>query len=355
VEPALPQQARGLERAPLLPQDHREDGRDHSLHGEAQRLESGLHPPGERVEARAALRLRREDVEGGDGRGAAGGGKRGGEDEGPGPADEPVHQLGRAGHEGAEAPQRLAERAHEHVDLDRQAERLGQAGAGRAEDAGGVGLVEVEHGAVPLAEIDDLPERRRVAVHAEDGVGGDEPAAGTGRREQPGEPVHVAVAVDLDVGAGEAAAVDDGGVVPLVGEDRVARADERPHHACVHVVARREEEGRRGPLHARQARLQLVMQVHVADDEPRRPRSGAESGRRLDGGVPEPRIAGEPEVVVGAEVHERAAGDLHHRPLGAGDGLEPAAQPLRLQGAELRGDPVEQASGRPAASGAPAR
>ena len=45
-----------------------------------------------------------------------------------------------------------------------------------AEEAGGVGFVEHEPGAVFVLQLDDFTERREVAVHAEDAFGDDQNA-----------------------------------------------------------------------------------------------------------------------------------------------------------------------------------
>ena len=74
-----------------------------------------------------------------------------------------------------------------------------------------------------LGELDELGQRGDVAVHREDAVGDDQRAAALGLTgDPPGEVLDVAVVVDERLGAREPAAVDDRGVVELVGEDHVA-------------------------------------------------------------------------------------------------------------------------------------
>ena len=91
-----------------------------------------------------------------------------------------------AGDVGAVGAQRLAERADDHVDLVLEA-RLGDgAAAGRAQAADAVGLVDDEASAVAAGELDELLQRRDVAVGGEDRVGGDD--AGAGRRRRPAAP-----------------------------------------------------------------------------------------------------------------------------------------------------------------------
>ena len=83
-------------------------------------------------------------------------------------------------------------------------------------------LVDDEHGAVAAREADQLDQRGDIAVHREDAVGDDQLGAIAGLLEAVCEVLGVAVAIDERVGAGEPAAVDDAGVVELVGEDDAA-------------------------------------------------------------------------------------------------------------------------------------
>ena len=99
-----------------------------------------------------------------------------------------------------------------------------------------------------------LLERRDVAVHREDRVGDDQRAAPPRACAQaPGEVLDVAVVVDEDLGARQPAAVDDRGVVELVGEDDVAAAGERGDDAGVGQVARAEQQRGLGALERRPA------------------------------------------------------------------------------------------------------
>ena len=55
---------------------------------------------------------------------------------------------------------------------------LGETHAVLAEDAEAVGFIKQEKGVVGFCQVDDFAERAEVAVHAEDGFGGDEDAGG---------------------------------------------------------------------------------------------------------------------------------------------------------------------------------
>jgi hypothetical protein len=107
-----------------------------------------------------------------------------------------------------------------------------------------VGLVDDRPRAVDVCQLGDVCERRDVAVHREDRVGDDQPPGGALAvlAQRPVEVLDVAMAVDDDLGPREAAAVDDRGVVELVGEDRVPRARQRADDAEVRQVARAEQQ-----------------------------------------------------------------------------------------------------------------
>ena len=78
------------------------------------------------------------------------------------------------------------------------------------------------------------------------------------------------------------------------------------------------------------------MDGQVARDEPRRARPRPLALRRARRRGAQPGVAGEAEVVVRAEVHERAAAHRDDRPLRRGERLEGAPQPLRRERARAR-------------------
>jgi len=94
-----------------------------------------------------------------------------------------------------------------------------------------------------------------------------------------------------------------------------------------------------------QRRLELAVDGEVAGHQPRGPRPAAGVEGRLGRRGANPRIAGQAEVVVGAEVDEPLAPHLDHRPLRAGERLEGAAQPLGVQVGQRLVDPVEGGAG----------
>ena len=96
-----------------------------------------------------------------------------------------VDHLGRPGDEAAAGGERLGEGAHAQVDAVLDAQQLGGARAARAEHAGAVRLVDHQARAVALAQLDDVHQRRDVALHREDAVDDDQHAAAVALRRAP--------------------------------------------------------------------------------------------------------------------------------------------------------------------------
>src|SRR5262249_61194264 len=106
------------------------------------------------------------------------------------------------------------------------------------------------------------------AVHREPRGGADGGALGGDRGEEALQVVEVPVAVDLDTGAAEPAAVDDGRVVELVGADEHAVTAEGREHAEVGGEPGREEDGPLGVLPLRHGRLEIAVDGARSDDQP---------------------------------------------------------------------------------------
>ena len=176
------------------------------------------------LQALDPLRLGRRSSSAGAGGGDRGRRRGGREDEGAGGVEEEVDGLGAGADVGAVGAERLAERADDDVDLAAEAGGGDRAAPAGAERPGRVRLVDHQPAAVAAGQLEQLRQRRDVAVHREDAVGDDQRAAPAGLAQPPGEVLEVAVAVDEGLGAGEPAAVDDAGVVELVGEDDLALA-----------------------------------------------------------------------------------------------------------------------------------
>ena len=83
--------------------------------------------------------------------------------------------ISRAGADvGAVGAERLAERADDEVDLAAQPRGGDRAAAARPDRAGRVRLVDHQPAAVAAGQLDQLLQRRDVAVHREDAVGDDQ-------------------------------------------------------------------------------------------------------------------------------------------------------------------------------------
>jgi hypothetical protein len=152
------------------------------------------------------------------------------------------------------------------------------------------------------------------------------------------ERVEVGVRVDDGLGSRQPAAVDDRGVVELVREHDPARRRERGDHARVGQEARAEQHACLGALERRELLLDARVQRHVPRHQARRPRARAPLLGGVRGGGAESRVAGQPEVVVGAQQQHLAAVEPDLRPLRALDHAQLAEQP---GGAQLLEDGVD--------------
>ena len=207
-------------------------------------------------------------------------------------------------------------------------------------------IVDHEGGAVGPADGEEFRHQRERAVHGEQPIGDDE-----GVTVVPAEQlVHVrwvAVAVDADRGTrrlGEAAAVDNAGVVALVREDERAGSGECLQHSGVGKKPCGEEDRVLVAQETGEVGLDLGVQVGRAGGEARAPGAGSVAA---DGGrsrLRDHRVPRQPEVIRGTEKHvlapvhgadriltsgknRRDAFETHAAPLAerlAGGGVEPA-------------------------------
>ena len=112
-----------------------------------------------------------------------------------------------------------------------------------AHESDGVRIVHHHQRAVFFREITDAAQVGDGAVHREDAVGGDEPEARAAGFLQPRFEVgHVVVAVAQPLGLAESDAVDDRGVVQLVGNDGIVGPQQGLEQAAVGVEARGVED-----------------------------------------------------------------------------------------------------------------
>jgi hypothetical protein len=126
----------------------------------------------------------------------------------------------------ADRTERLAQRPDPDVDPVFDADVFGHPAPQEAEHAGRMGLVDHQDRPVPLGHVGQFLQRGQVAVHAEQAVGDDQPAAVPGcLAEQLVQLAPVGMGPDADVGPGEPASVQQAGVVFPVGEDGVSWPD----------------------------------------------------------------------------------------------------------------------------------
>ncbi len=180
-----------------------------------------------------------------------------------------------------------------------------------AEHAGGVGLVEIEHGAVALGQ----PGQRRhvgaVAVHAEHRLGDDEAQlAGVGC-QQFLQVAEVVVAV-ADLLQSLAAGVE-AGVVEAIGEhQRPVRTrcqfEQRRQHRAVELESRGENQRRLGALEGGEPGFEVEQLLRGAGDEARGARARAVAARPGAGTLDDLRMARKAEVVVGRNVDQPRIG-----------------------------------------------
>jgi hypothetical protein len=199
---------------------------------------------------------------------------------------------------------------------------------------------------VAPGQLRQLLDRGDVAVHREDAVGDDERAAPLRLPQAPGEVLEVRVPVDEDLGPGEPAAVDDAGVVQLVGEDDLPAAGQRRDHSGVGQKARAVEESRLVALEGRDPLLEAPVRLHVAADQPRRTGADAPAHGRLGRRLAHPRMVGEAEVVVRAEQQHGPPVEQHVGALRAADQPQSPGEAAVAKLLEAVGD-VGHGAGRP--------
>ena len=102
----------------------------------------------------------------------------------------------------------------------------------------GMGVVDERKGVVSRAQVENLRQRRDIAIHRKDSVACHEsPSVATAKREFSRKVVHVAMTINDDLRAGQPATVYDGSVVELVGKNDISLASHRGYCAYVGHVA----------------------------------------------------------------------------------------------------------------------
>ena len=180
-----------------------------------------------------------------------------------------------------------------------------------------VAVVDHDEGAVALGEVADLRQLRHVAVHGEDAVGGDQLEAGAvavGLLQPLLQLVHVGIGEAVALRLAEPDAVDDGGVVQRVGDDRVlcARAAARRGRHWRRSRRRRGSQSSLPSQRAMRSSSCAVQRLRPAD-EAHGGHAEAELVERVARRGDDLGVVGKAEIVVGAEVDELALAALRAR------------------------------------------
>ena len=248
--------------------------------------------------------------------------------------------------------ERLRQRhGRHHVGLADQAGLRDGTAAAVAEYAEAVCVVDHQCRAVRAARLVQLAQRGQVTVHREHRVRHHECAFGAAGLEGVRDGRHVAVFHHRDVGAGQAAAVDQRRVQVGVGHDRGALAGQRGDRAHVRHEARREHQCRLCTAELRQLVLQLDVCLGGARDQARSGRTRAPAQRGGRGGAGDPLVAGQAEVVVAREVQHvgvGAAGTQLPGEPGAAAFVRAGVEPVENRGHDVESDsPPIAARSRP--------
>ena len=172
-----------------------------------------------------------------------------------------------------------------------------------------MGVVDHHDGAVFFGESGELVDGADVAIHRKDAVGDEEFAARLvlDFAEQLFGVGDVFVAEDFDLRAGEAGAVDDGGVIELVGDDEVFFAEDSGDGAGVGGESALEDDAGFDILEAGDFLLQLHVDFHGSGDGANGAGADTVVADGLDGGFTQFGVIAEAEIVVGGEIDDPAA------------------------------------------------
>ena len=178
--------------------------------------------------------------------------------------------LSRGGIAARGAAQSFAEGPRQDVDPVGNAKVVRCAAPMRPHKADGVAVVHHGQRVEFLCQIADLRQLCQIPIHRKHAVRGNEdsPRAVRPRLNQlKAEIVHIAVAVTVALCLAQADAVDDGGVVQLVGHDGVLRPQQRFKQAAVGIEAGGIENGVIRTEKARDSCLQCFVQLLRAADK----------------------------------------------------------------------------------------
>src|SRR6516162_12827 len=156
-----------------------------------------------------------------------GGGRvRSGEEKWPGAEVEKIDQVVGTANVATHRADGFAEGAHLNMDAAMAIEMVDGATTAAAEDSAGVSVVDHHDAAVFFGEIAKLWQRRDVAIHRKDAVGDDQFFSGEGGMflEDALAVRKIFVLEHFDGGFRKTRAIDDGGVIQLIGNDEIILA-----------------------------------------------------------------------------------------------------------------------------------
>ena len=201
----------------------------------------------------------------------------------------------------------LTEGAGDDVHPAHDAAVFRRAAAMLTHEADGVAVVHHRQRVEFIRKVADGLQVGDIAVHGEHAVGGDENflAAGcAGRLELGAQIVHIVVLIAEALRLAETHAVDDGGVVQLVGNDGVLRAEQRLEQAAVGVEAGGIEDGVVRTDEIGDPALQLLMNFLRAADEADRRKAEAPAVIAFLRSFDQRGMGRKTEIIVGAEVYD---------------------------------------------------
>ncbi len=208
-----------------------------------------------------------------------------------------------------------------------------------------MGIVNREHGIVPVAQLAYGRKGGNLALHAEHAIRHDEPMSIALRLpERVLEGVHVHVPVDVALGLAQADSVDDRRVVELVADQSVLVREETPEQPAVGVPAGRVRYGSLGLEEISDAVFQLAMDVPRSADEAHGCRACPVPGSSVSYRFDHLGDVTQADVVVRAQVHGLAElFELHDRSLHSHDMEEALVNALFLHYGQLAGQSAVQA------------
>ncbi len=271
------------------------------------------------------------------------GGQAGVEDERPGGVDQMLDDPGRAEDRAALGAECLGERhGGHHIGVPGEPGGRHRATSAVAQHAQPVRVIDEERGTVCPAGRGERTQRCGIAVHGEHRIGhGQRPPLMAGERGAYG--LRVGVRGDLRTGPGQAAAVDQGGVVARVGDEEGGAVGERGDGGEVGRIARGQHQRRLEAAERGQFGLQLGVQFGAAGHQAGAGRARAPLPGGAGGGIGDLGVAGQSEIVVAGQVQQRGGG---------GAGPQRTDQPGAPAVVVRRVDPVEGRAGhRPYGSG----